>query len=208
MSKKFASFLMAGKVASMVTAQNSHALDGNALLQALTGQTPHIVEVPAQGIVVNTTVESATSAAAKIVTPGANCANKTPPSTVMNVVITGVSGGDWVILAAADDSNYPDFLSINPAFTIGNTNSRILASFVMEMPQRGIHGFASGGGDLSKSAQTISIPVDLRVLTNPAGFYIQAIIVKPNGQLAFSELDRIERTTENCSTYGGGYSSY
>jgi hypothetical protein len=199
-SKKFGSFLITGKAATLpFLANNSFAETPIDIL--FNAQEQHLIQLSAQGInVLNATDE--VDVAARIVYPGQNCTFP-PPSNTMNVVVTGLRKSDHVYISSASDKNHQAYLSIDPKFKIGNTDLRILTDFIVEgAAGNQIPGFTYGGGDLENANFTISVPVNLNIIPkNNSEFYMQALIVRGN-QLLFSELDRIEAITQTCDMYG------
>lgn len=204
MKKKFASFLITGKAATLPFVTHNSSADNLDMLELVSGDQFHLVQTPNDNIqLVNSTEEG--SVAARILIPGEGC--ETSPPKIMNVVLTGLQAGDEVYLAAADDTGgYED---IDPAFKIGQTNLTILANFVVKpMEDFGrIFDFPYKDVNLTKATHTLSVPVNLKPFDDKEEFYLQALVVRKN-QWIFSELDRIEPVVQDCSDtdpYGGTY---
>jgi len=199
-SKKFGSFLITGKAATLpFLANNSFAETPIDIL--FNAQEQHLIQLSAQGIdVLNATDE--VDVAARIIYPGQNC-NFAPPSDTMNVVVTGLRKGDRVYIASSNDINHQSHLAVSPQFKIGRNNLRILADFTVEAnANTPLPGYTYGGGELENSSFSISVPINLHLIPqNAGGFYMQSAILRGN-RLLFTELDRIEAFTQACDIYG------
>lgn len=201
-SKKFGSFLITGKAATLPFLANNSLAETTIEKILFNAQEPHLIQRSTQGINVLNMIDEV-GVAAQIIYPGQNC-KFAPPSDTMSVVVSGIRKGDHVYIASSSDRDYQPYLSLDPKFKIGNRDLRILSDFIVE----GAVGsplplFTYGGGDLDNANFTISIPVDLnQIEQDSGGFYMQAMILR-NGNLLFSELDRIESITKNCDMYGG-----
>lgn len=199
-SKKFGSFLITGKAATLpFLANNSLAETPIDIL--FNAQEQHLIQLSAQGIdVLNATNE--VDVAARIMYPGQNC--KFPaPSNTMNVVVTGLRKGDRVYIASSTDKNHQSHLAVSPKFKIGRTNLRILADFIVEAnANTPLPNYTYGGGELENSSFSISVPINLNLIPqNGGGFYMQSAILR-GSSLLFTELDRIEAFTQTCNMYG------
>ncbi len=199
-SKKFGSFLITGKAATLpFLANNSLAETPIDIL--FNAQEQHLIQLSAQGInVLNTTNE--VGVAARIVHPGQNC-RFPQPSNTMNVVVTGLRKGDRVYIASSSDQNHQSHLAVSPKFKIGRTDLRILADFIVEAnASTPLPSYTYGGGELENSSFSISVPINLNFIPkNAGGFYMQSAILRGN-KLLFTELDRIESITQTCDIYG------
>jgi hypothetical protein len=184
MKKKFASFLIGGKAATLpFFASNSLADMPNALCMA------DCENVQIMG----------------------KCSDSN--SSVMNVVITGLKTGDAVFVASSDnteqlDPNFPDmkigltnlrFLTnfVVEGIDLGNIVGPEIAPY--------------GEDNFSEGTYAVSVPVSFDELLNkPEGFYMQALIYR-NDQALFSELDKVEVQSGSCISYdcdGDGGSMY
>lgn len=182
-SKKFGSFLITGAAATLpLLANNSLAEIPPDILYS---EEPHLIQQSDQNInVLN--MKDEVDVAAQILYPGQNC--KFPqPSNIMNLIVTGVRAGDYVYIASASDKNDPYHLSLDPNFKIGSTDFKIL-----------LQGFSVD----NQTSGFISKPIDLNQIPNNNGFYMQSAILR-EGELLFTELDRIQSITQNCDMYGG-----
>ena len=201
MNKKFASYFITGKAATLqlLTSQVSAQ---SIPIEALSEPAVHITQSGDRVSVLDNF--NPVSVAANIVT---HC-TVGPPNT-MNILVPGIQAGDLVFITSADDTDYSGFLSIDPRFRIGRTNLRVLASFKLgqntSVPMDA--QFQPGGITLSSAIQTLSAPVNLGLFPQQA-FYMQAVVVRANGQWDFSELDRIERVAQHCDTYGNPCTPY
>jgi len=207
MKKKFASFLITGKAATLPFFMNNSLADTNVSDMLFDSGQPQLMERSGQGIAV-------TGDTVKIVFPGPGC-SFSQPADIMNVVVTGVRNGDSVYIASADNKDDPNFLAVNAGFRIGQQNLRILTSFYVDREELWpLSGFDYGGGDLDNAVSAISVPVDLNQISTTARgvFYMQALIVRSNpiapelpATMVFSELDEIKQVTATCDSYGIHY---
>ncbi len=205
MKKKFASFLITGKAATLPFFMNNSVADTNLADMLFDSSQPQLMERAGQGIAV-------TGDTVQIVSPGPGCSFP-QPTDIMNVVVTGVRNGDFVFIASADNKDDPNFIAVNPAFRIGQQNLRILTSFYVDRLELSpLSGFEHGGGDLGNAVSAISVPVDLNQISSTGLFYMQALILRPNpltaelpATMVFSELDEIKQVTATCDSYGIHY---
>ena len=147
--KKFASFLLTGKAATLPFFANSSLAQETALTTTPTAQ------------------EALQNA------------------TVVSMVLTNLRDGDEVYIAASDDKDALEYLKIDQQFRLGTSNFQILSQFQFDSTDSAYHAQANGDG-----SYTVSVPVDLNQAASPE-FYLQAVIVKPDGNWAFSELEQV-----------------
>jgi len=210
MKKRFSSWLLMGKVATLpVLLQEAHA-DLTSLIQGGTvGITPsyadivtndlHVIALPATQVALNnisTDTASASTSASNSSSSALLCTTSTGTTlpSLISVVVTGVRAGEVAYLVAALDKNDPQNLAVNSHFTVGNRGLVIL-------------GTASLTGDAGV-VSAISIQVDLAknsALLATKRFYMQAIAIvssaAPSSWRA-SELDTISVGNKQVDNYG------
>ncbi len=183
-SKKFGSFLITGAAATLPLLANNSLVEIPP--EILYSEEPHLIQQSAQGINVLNMIDEV-DVAAQMVYPGKKCYFP-QPSNIMNLIVTGVRTGDYVYIASASDKNDPYHLSMDPNFKIGSTDFKIL-----------LQGFSVD----NQTSSFISKSIDLnQIPNNTNGFYMQSAILR-EGEILFTELDRIQSITQNCNMYGG-----
>ena len=205
MKKKFASFLVTGKAATLpFFAGNSlaHDLDAKTLEHFL--KEVHIA-VTYEGLegITPIDIDAAIDGILGVEVDG--CLEQT------NVVITGLKGDDIVFLFAAnkraeDEGGDP----FDPSFKLGvgdDSDVRFVASFMVNKPDPAMprildidfiiqeKGLPSGGGllaDATFPTMSVSVPLNLMEFPNPEGIFLQAAILRGDG-LMFSDRAKIGR---------------
>jgi len=209
MKKKFASFLVTGKAATLpFFAGNSlaHEMDGKTLEHFL--KEVHI-GVTSEGHDKIDPIDFAIDGILGVEVDG--CPDQA------NVVVTGLRGEDIVFLFAANKrAEDEDADPFDPEFKLGvseESNALFVASFMVNKPDPSMprildidfliqeKGLPSGGGllaDATFPTMSVSVPLDLKVFPNANGFYLQAAIIRGDG-LMFSDRARIKRKSiEGC----------
>jgi hypothetical protein len=206
MKKKFASYLLTGKAATLpFYAANSMA---ETLQEHMAKHPPCLIELPSDKVEVTSTnlckKDNDDEIAARITgCPG----DKGNGPNAMTVVVVGLQPGDIVFLVAADDRDgYTDW---DPKFRLGKGNTRFAGSFLI--PPRELldiedllkkplgNTFHIGGSEIKSAGEAVSLPVNLAKLPKKEGFNLQALVlreVKGETKLLFSEADKIERTVK------------
>lgn len=213
--KRFASYLLAGKAATLPFAIGNAQADAYPAYTDILTSKVSIIEQPATGVrlyTISSSSSSSTYGGSYGSTTGDAAVCSTAMPSVMNVVVTGVKQGDTLYLVASSTKDDQTYLSIDSRLRIGRTNQEIISAFrVGGTPLIGDDGSAMNG-----STSALSIPVDLNKLKN-AGllnngkFYLQAALFPTLtganiwGQARISELDEISVSSAGCtsSTYGG-----
>lgn len=206
--KRFASYMLTGKVATLPFMINSSFADVVPTYTEALSESVSVIETPATGVRLMTTTVSAGASSTYGGTDAAICSTSMP--TTMNVVITGAHPGNTVFLVASSDKDDSFMQTVNPNIRVGTVNMTIVSSFSL-----GDNPITEEAGAFSQSTSPISIPVDLSKLqlknlfTN-GKFYLQAVIFSTMNQSTMwqtarvSELDEIVVGTAGCpSTYGG-----
>jgi hypothetical protein len=209
--KRFASYLLAGKAATLPFAINSSHADVYPYYTDILTSKVSLIEQPTTGVKLMTIASSASSYSPYSSTAysGGNdaavCNNPMP--SVMNVVITGVKQGDTIYLVAATDKDSPTYLAIDNRLRVGTTNQVIISAF----RANGTPLIGDDGSAMNNSTTAISIPVDLNKLKN-AGvlnngrFYLQAALFPTLSganvwaQARLSELDEVSVGSAGCSS--------
>lgn len=209
--KRFASYLLAGKAATLPFAINSSHADVYPYYTDILTSKVSLIEQPTTGVKLMTIASSASSNPYSSTTYGggndaAVCNNPMP--SVMNVVVTGVKQGDTVYLVASQTKDSAPHLALDNRLRVG-TDYKIITAFRI-----GGVGMPGDDGSMGKSTSAVSIPVDLNKLKN-AGvlnngtFYMQAALFPTLegsniwAQARMSELDEISVGSAGCSsTYG------
>ncbi len=216
--KRFASYLLAGKAATLPFAINSSHADVYPSYTDILTSKVSLIEQPASGVKLMTISTSASSNSySSTAYSGGNdaavCNNPMP--SVMNVVVTGVKQGDTIYLVAATDKDSAAYLAIDKRLRVGTTNQVIISAF----RANGTPLIGDDGSAMNNSTTAISIPVDLNKLKN-AGvlnngrFYLQAALFPTLSganvwaQARLSELDEISVGSAGCSTTYGTSSPY
>lgn len=220
--KRFASYLLAGKAATLPFAINSAQADVTpSYTDVMTGKAT-LIEQPAPGVkllTISTSASSSSTYGGSAYTGGSTYGGggsdaavcSAPLPSVMNVVVTGVKPGDNIYLVAAADKDAQLMLAYDSRLRIGTTKQTVIAAFR-------ISGSDLGGmdnGAMAGSISSVSIPVDLnklksRGLLDAGKFYLQAAmfpVLSGTGiftQARFTELDEVSVSSAGCSsTYGG-----
>jgi hypothetical protein len=207
MRKPFASFLLAGKTASLpFLAGPSYAQITNIPSADLLSSDVHIIEEPGIGVqLLSTTIAAPAPDGYGGGTAAQICLANQP--TVLRVVVTGVRQGETVFLVSSKDKDAAAFRQFHPDLRIGATDLLILTHFTLKMNLvQSEQGAVSGN-----SESVISIPVDLAVLSQHGyltlpKFYLQAgaySISEPFTHARVSELDEVGVISGTC--YGGTY---
>jgi len=190
--KKFASFLVTGKAATLPFYAPSVLADN--MLDVMAEGKVCIAELPKDGIEVMNVCEGGVSA--KIT--GCPGDEGTGPD-VMNVVVTGLNPNDVVFLISADDK---DGFEWEDEFKLGATNVVFLKSLLTQAPidldeliKKALPDYVVGGTKAEGGSSSISIPVDLTKTPNPTGFNLQAVVIRGD-EVLFSEMDEIERDAQ------------
>jgi len=209
MKKRFASFLLTGKAATLpLLPATSFA---GSVSDSIFGSTLHVLEHSTDGSVsllsefeeagVDGSSYGTTAAQVNFPMIGTGCTYADP--TTMNIVVTGLAQGEQVFVLASRMKDYPDFALAYPGLRIGS-DFTVVSSFI----------YSSTGAD--SAVGIVSIPVNLADLGLAEGetIYLQAGsatftdgIVRDYGTFRFSELDEVTGVAEDCS-YSGGGSSY
>ena len=212
--KRFASFLLTGKVAAFPLMMKTSFADVVPLYTEILSTSLSVIEIPTTGIRLNTTTLSASTStygASSAYSDAAICSTSVPAT--MNVVITGGKPGDTIYLVASSNKDDGSFSALSSKVRVGMQDFIIVSSFTL-----GNSPIQENGGNFSKSISPISIPVDLSKLQqnnlfNSGTFYFQAVIfstLNPSTMWAsvrVSELDQIAVSSAGCpstsSSYGG-----
>lgn len=220
--KRFASYLLAGKAATLPFAINSsHADVMPSYTDVMTGKAT-LIEQPAPGVKLLTISTSASSGSTyggstyggSTYSGGDAAVCNAPLPAIMNVVVTGVKPGDNIYLVAASDKDAALMLAYDSRLRIGTTNQTVIAAFRISSSNLGGEESAMAG-----SISSVSIPVDMnklqaKGLLTSGKFYLQAAmfpVLSGTGvftQARFTELDEVSVSTAGCSTtYGSTYGS-
>lgn len=210
--KRFASYLLAGKAATLPFAiGSSHADVTPSYTDVMTGKAT-LIEQPAPGVKLLTISTSATSGSTyggSAYSGGDAAVCSAPLPAVMNVVITGVKPGDNIYLVAASDKDAALMQAYDSRLRIGTTNQTVVAAFRISSSNLG-----GEEGSMAGSISSVSIPVDMNKLQakglfTSGKFYLQAAmfpVLTGTGvftQARFTELDEVSVSTAGCSsTYG------
>lgn len=212
MKKRFASFLLTGKAATLpLLPATSFA---GSVSDSIFGSTLHVLEHSTDGRVEllsefgaagdDSYMSGYGTTAAQVSFPmaGTGCTYAAP--TTMNIVVTGLAPGEQVFVLASRMKDYPDFAAAYPGLRAGS-DFVIVSSFV----------YSADGAD--NAVGIVSIPVILADLFAPSDgltagetIYLQAgSATYANGSwgtFRFSELDEVTAVAEDCSYSGGGTS--
>ena len=212
MTKKFSTYLLMGKVASLPFLTQSARAEfvlptipstssSSALAYTdITTSTISIIEMP-DTLVKLQTVKTDTAASTSTLKSAASamlCPSPTTSAlpTTMSVVITGVNAGDSVYLFGALDKNYSQYTSLNSRLTIGDSGLVNL-------------GWATVTASKSTAISTVTIPIDLTAnsaLLRNGTFYLQAISIPASStgysSWRISELDQISTGQIVRDSYG------
>ena len=197
--KKFVSYLLGGKAATLPMFANLARAQDLSLPQMLLTDQVHLMETgdPKNFCSISNSLQ--TNVAARILLPAANCSVKTAPDN-MTVIVTGLRKGDWVFLAASDAlAATPSKEGIRLDFM---RNFRVVANYKLNNFEKDFPGYVNGGAIAEGVLYSASIPVDLSVLRNPQGFYLQLIVASADGAFRVSETDKVESVLASCDAYG------
>ncbi|MDO9140575.1 MAG: hypothetical protein Q7U38_09645 [Methylobacter sp.] len=204
--KRFSSYLMTGKVASMPFINSGFADVVPSYTDVLSANAS-IIEMPATGVRLYKVSEDVNTYGGY---DAALCSTAIP--TTMNIVVTGAKPGNIVYLVASSNKDDGTFQALSPKIRIGSENFTIVSSFSLGNITHG-----EEAGSFAESISPTSIPVDIsklqqKNLFNNGKFYLQAVILSTWDEASmwqtarFSELDEVVVTMAGCpsnSTYGG-----
>jgi hypothetical protein len=208
MKKKFASYLLTGKAATLpFYAANSMAADSH-LKEHIKAHPPCLIELPSDKVEVTSLNLCKKDNAEEIAARIAGCPGGKGPNA-MTVVVVGLRAGDVVFIIASDDRDgYRD--DWEPDFRLGKENTRFVGSFfipparelldIEELIKEPLKAFRIGGSEVKSAGEAVSLPIDLAKLPNKDGFHLQAVVLREGEdgetKTLFSEMDRIERIVE------------
>ena len=117
----------------------------------------------------------------------------------INFVVTGVTQGETVYIAAASGKNDPSNTSLDKRLTIGNQGLKLLGAIQTDR--------ASLGSPARLSVNFTVSAADIQKLGSSGNVYVQAITIPSGAQLTpanwrYSELDEISVGTCATSPYG------
>lgn len=202
---RFAKLLLTGKAASLpLLISQVKAADVTPTYSEMIGSELRIIQVPLgnaalrlQSITADSNDTYGTPYAAFF------CSNQlSGMDTNTTFVVTGLTKGDTVYLAAASDKNYAGHTSIDRRLTLGAKNVQILGSATVD---------STGGGTLGNATVSfIAQSSTLQQLGASGRFYLQALVL-PRGIAApsgwkYSELDEV--VVGNCVTDAYGTRVY
>lgn len=206
MKKKFASYLLTGKAATLpFYAANSMA---ETLGEHIKAKPPCLIELPSDKVEVTSLALCKKYDEGDISARIAGCPGGKGPN-VMTVVVVGLRAGDVVFIIASDDKDgYRD--EWEPEFRLGKENTRFAASFLIpparelfdieELIKEPLKAFRIGGSEVKSAGEAVSLPIDLAKIPNKDGFHLQAVVIRDGedgeAKVLFSEMDRIERIVE------------
>lgn len=202
---RFASLFLAGKVATLPLLIGQVKADVTPTYADMISSDLRVIEAPSgSAIRLQSIVADASGAYAGSSYAALFCTNATLPTTT-TFVVTGVNGGDKVILAGASNKNDPLHLAIDSRLTVGTQGLSILGS-----AEFGSGVFAPAAGNSTSGTLGFRVTTaSLTALAVGGKFYVQATII-PAGVSAvftaiagwrFSELDEIQVGTCPSSTY-------
>lgn len=199
MKKKFASYLLMGKAATVPFLSSNVLADVKLTDLLFSSNQQHLIERPTQGNILMNYAEGGVSM--QRVFPGHNCTFD-EPSPDTSFVVTGLRQGDYVYLLKADDTG-TSFTGIHPKLTIGENNLRIISQFSVDGEEGApLNQFENGGGDFKNSVSSIAVPIDFfEISPTDSSFFAQALISR-NGAFLVTEIDEIESVTATCDIYG------
>lgn len=206
-NNRFASLLLTGKVASLPLMISQAKADVTPTFTDMIGTALRIIEVPSGSAIRLQSIAGDASASPASSYVGSSyaaafCTNAGLPTTA-TFVVTGVSQGETVVLAAASNRNDPVNFALDSRITLGSQGMILLGS-------------ADIGNSLTpltsvKGSVSFNVPMaNLQSLGASGKFYVQAAII-PSGTLQtpaswrISELDEISVGTCASSTYGTTY---
>ncbi len=208
--KRFASYMLTGKVAALPFINSSFADVVPSYTEVLS-KNVSVIEMPATGVRLMSTTAASTYGGSD-----ASICSTTLPSTI-NIVVTGANPGNTVYLAASSNKDDGAFQSLNSKVRLGADNFTVISSFTL-----GNSPIQEEAGSFSQSTSPVSIPVDIAKLQQKnlfthGKFYIQAVIFPSTdpeilwSKARISELDEIivsgtvcsSTSTYGNSTYGG-----
>lgn len=199
MKKRFSSWLLMGKVATLPVLIQAARADVVPAYTDVIRSSVSVFVLPANQIALKTISADTASHpanAANSLSSTLLCttaAGTTLPTT-MSVVITGINAGESVYLVAALNKNDPLNLALDSRITVG-TNGLV------------IMGSASLSGS-SGTSSAVTIQVDLTRYSNLLAanrFYMQAVSVLPDSPVSswrLSELDTVSVGIKQFDSYG------
>jgi hypothetical protein len=205
-NNRFSSLLLTGKVASLPLLISQARADVTPTYSDMIGTALRVIEVPSGTAIRLQSIagDASTSPVSSYVGSSyaaAFCTNAGLPTTA-TFVVTGVTQGETVVLAAASNRNDPVNFAINSRLTLGSQGLILLGS-------------ANIGNTLTPltpvtGSVSFSVPMsNLLALGTSGKFYVQAVIIPSAGGTAanwnFSELDEISVGACVSSTYGTTY---
>jgi hypothetical protein len=209
MRKRFASYLLTGKVAANPFLTSKAFADVTPTFSELTSSSVSVIEQPvANQVRLLTTTAGAPYGSAS---GSAAYACSSPLPSTMNVVVTGLQTGEQVYLVASTAKDTGEFAALNSSIRVGNAHLTIIAAFTVNNAT-----IAADASDITRLKSTATVPLDLNRLashgfnvSNGSVFYLQAVAfpsvsdpVAFWAQARVSELDEIKVTTQGCSPYG------
>lgn len=209
MKKRFASFLLTGKAATMPIFMGSSQADVTPSYYEITSTNVNIMEMPETGAVrLLTTTAPAASSYGSIGSSALLCNTAPSSPSTLNVVVTGLKHGDTVYLAASTSKDSPGLLALNPNMRIGMDNLVSTSGAVFNSAPAQL-GFTI---NTQNGTGTMMVPIDLATLqarsyafTEGGKFYLQAVAVPAGGSwdvARCSELDEVVVSSAACSSYG------
>jgi len=211
--KRFASYLLTGKVATSPVLINNSFADVVPSYQDLLSSQASLIELPQNNVRLYS-LDSGNNNYGAFSPYGGTAAaicNTDVPTTI-NIVITGTHPGDTVYLAASSNKDDGAFQHLRPEIRVGSADFTIISSFQLDHSP-----LEEEGGDFTHSTAPISLPVNIDQLAQAnllhnGRMYIQAVIFSTNdasmwNSARVSELDTIEVSAAGCpasSSYNGG----
>ncbi|MDN3577366.1 hypothetical protein QWZ03_11375 [Chitinimonas viridis] len=199
MKKRFATFLISGKAATLPMLLQEAMANNGPVTPSYTDITTGVltlVELPQAG---KFQLESTAYGVVPTI-----CVNA--GATAMSTVVTGVQRGDQVFIAASSDKDDPAFLALNSQLRVGQQNFTLLAQFRHD----GTDLAAPVGATTSTSTASITFSINLTELASRGlvgikgtKFYLQAMVWPKSAdgsdwsQFRYSELDEI--TVDSCT---------
>ena len=235
--KKFASFLLAGKLGLAPFIVKAEALSKDVKSVPITQEklnafasiyslSPdvftekklHVVEYPDQGITLENLDKEIfqspySDVSAYVEIPGEGCTFSAPSE--MKLIITGLKPNEEVFIVAGPEENKDqDLISqTHGKLKVGLNGMKVLGVFTLsgKINLQTLPGISSPL-EASEVVIPIVIKVNFNSLNSGDRIYIQAIAF-PKGDYSWekaraSELDLIEVRERNCSPYGGGGAPY
>ncbi len=206
---RFASLLLTGKVATLPILIGQAKAQVVPLATELLSSDLRVIEMPASNGNGGPGIRLQSIAADSNYTPSNYaaflCNNGLPTTTT--VVVTGLSTGDTVVLAAARNKNDPFHTALDPRLTVGTQGLTVLGTTSIG------GGLAGLPGVLTPAKGIASFTITSATLTALAAnnrFYLQAAVIPAGAPSVaawrFSELDEI--IVGNCNTNAYGTTLY